>query len=103
MREVTDYISEGLQEKLETLAGVQVDDYQLTERGIKFEFQNSLQANQCQIIEYHNNVIIELRKKTDNLLEGKMDQLVFEDVIHLSEIQNVFEDRTGIYLSYLDV
>ena len=104
MREkiVSDYISEQVQDRLETLAGVNEEDYKFTERGIAFEFTNSLQANRCQIIEYHDKYIVEFRKKTDNLLEGKMDQLVFEDVIHKDQFQGIFEDKTGIYLSYLD-
>ncbi len=96
-----DFISEDVQSKLETMAGVHSDNYQMTDRGIKFTFENSLQANQCQIIKYHNNFIVEFRKKTDSLLEGKMDRLVFEDVIKPQEFQTIFENVTGIYLSFM--
>ncbi len=95
-------LSRKTQKNLETLAGVKQDDYTITERGLKFQFENSLQANQCQIIEYHDKVIFELRKKVDNLLEGTYDKLIFEDIIDIREFQEVFESKTGIYLSYLD-
>lgn len=87
--------------KLEVLAGVNEEDYKITERGFKFEFKNSLQANYCQVIKYHGNVIVEFRKRTDNLIQGKMDQLVFEKVVKPEEIYNVFESVTNIYLSYM--
>ena len=96
-----DFISEDVQSKLETMAGVKTSSYTMTDRGIKFTFENSLQANQCQIIKYHDRFIIEFRKKTDSIMEGKMDQLVFEDVIKPAEFQQVFENVTGIYLSFL--
>ena len=98
---VSDFISEDVQNKLEILSNVKTDNYTTTDRGIKFTFENSLQANQCQIIKYHNRIIVEFRKKTDNLIEGKVDRLVFEDVIKPQEFQTVFESVTGVYLSYL--
>ena len=101
--EVDDFISSDVQSKLALLARVSEDSYEITERGIRFTFENSLQSNQCQIINYHDKFIVEFRKKTDNMLEGKMNQLVFEDVIRPSDFQTVFESVTGIYLSYLGV
>ncbi len=98
---VEDFIPLALQKLLETMAGVKDDSYVMTERGVRFTFENSLQANQCQIIKYNSNFLIEFRKKTDNLLEGKNDYLVFEDVIDPRDLQAVFENRTGIYLDYL--
>ncbi len=96
-----DFISEDVQGKLETMAGVKTNSYTMTDRGIKFTFENSLQANQCQIIKYHDRFIIEFRRKTDSIIEGKMDRLVFEDVIKPDEFQQIFENVTGIYLSFL--
>ena len=91
-----------LLKNLETLAGVNEDDIQILENGVRFTFERSLNANQCMVVSYMDNVIIEFRKKTDNLIEGKMDKLVYEDVIKESEFSDVFEKVTGIYLSYLD-
>jgi hypothetical protein len=88
--------------KLSMLAGLDEADIQITDRGFKFQFENSLRANQCRVIRYHNNVIIEFRKQTDNLLEGKSDSLIYEDVIKPENFQEVFEKQTGIYLSALD-
>jgi hypoxanthine-guanine phosphoribosyltransferase len=99
--EVSDYINEDVQSKLSLLAGVNEDSYEFSERGIRFTFENSLQANQCQLIKYHDKYIVEFRKKTDNLLEGKMDVLVFEDVIDPRKFQEIFENVTGIYLSFM--
>jgi len=86
---------------LETLAGVNESDITIGDNGIKFVFERSLKANFCRVVRYHDNVIVEFRKKTDNLLEGKMDQLVYENVIKAQEFSDVFESVTGIYLSYL--
>ena len=101
--EVSGFISEDVQDKLSMLAGVTEDSYQLSERGIRFTFENSLQANRCQLIRYHDKLIIELRKETNNLIEGKMNVLVFEDVIKPDEFQKVFEGKTGIYLSFMGI
>jgi hypothetical protein len=90
-----------MKKQLEILAGVSEDDYKITERGIEFNFDNSLQANYCRIIEYHDNFIIELRKKTNNILEGKQNTLVAEDIVTPERLQEYFENKTGIYLSYL--
>ena len=68
LQEADKLISEDMRSKLEVLAGVNEEDYNYTERGIKFEFKNSLQANHCQIIEYHNQIIVELRKVASNLI-----------------------------------
>ncbi len=87
---------------LETLAGVTEDKIEITERGFKFEFKNSLVANQCRVVRYHDKVIIEMRRKNDNLIEGTYDKLVFEDVIKPQEFKEVFETVSQIYLSYLD-
>ena len=87
---------------LETLAGVNEDEIQILDNGFKFTFERSLNANQCMVVSYMDDVIVEFRKKTDNMLEGKMDKLVFEDVIKEAQFSDVFEKVTGIYLSYLD-
>ena len=87
--------------KLETLAALKEEDIKITERGFNFTFENSLQANYCQVIKYNNQIILEFRKRTDNLLQGKMDQLVYEKVIKPQEIYDIFEDVTNIYLSYI--
>ena len=87
---------------LETLAGVKEEDYTITERGLKFNFNNSLRANYCQIIEYHDNYLIEFRKIASNLIEGNYNKLVSEKVILKEDFQNYFESETGIYLSFLD-
>jgi len=94
-------LTSDLKKKLETLAGVNEEDITITERGFKFNFKNSLKANYCRVVKYHDGVIVEFRKQTDNLLEGKMDRLIFEQVINPQEISTVFEDVTGIYLSYI--
>ncbi len=98
---VEDFVPVALQKLLETMAGVNKDSYQTTERGVKFTFENSLQANQCQIIKYQDKILVEFRKKTNNLLEGKNDRLVFEDVIDPRSLQETFENVSGIYLSFL--
>lgn len=94
-------ISEKTKDLLETLAGVKEDDYTVTERGVKFEFANSLRANQCQIIEYHDNYLVEFRKVASNLIEGNYNKLISERVIPKDDFQEYFESETGIYLSYL--
>ncbi len=94
-------ISEDLKSKLQVLAGVNEEDYNYTDRGIKFEFKNSLNANFCQIVEYHDKIIIELRKKANNLVEGEYNKLVYEDIIDPRDLSDVFQQRTGIYLDYI--
>lgn len=94
-------MSEEMKNKLEVLAGVNEEDYTYTERGIKFNFKNSLRANVCQIIEYHDKIIVELRKETDNILEGTYNKLVSEKIIDKSDLMEHFENMTGIYLSYV--
>ena len=88
-------------DKLETLAGLKEENINITDRGFNFTFENSLQANYCQVIKYNDQIILEFRKRTDNLLQGKMDQLVFEKVIKPQEMCDIFEDVTNIYLSYI--
>jgi len=88
----------GTLRKLKMLAGVQ--DYNITERSLSFDFKNSLRANYCRITKYHDKVILELRKKADNILEGKYNKLVFEKIIDINDFEEVFENQTGIYLSY---
>lgn len=94
-------ITEETKGLLETLAGVKEEDYTITERGIKFNFNNSLQANYCQIIEYHDNYLVEFRKIASNLIEGNYNRLVSEKVILKEDFQSHFENTTGIYLSFL--
>ena len=88
-------------DNLETYANVTHDDITIGTNNVKFAFEDSLKANKCQVVKYHDKYIVEFRKVTDNLLEGKMDQLVFEDVISASEFMDVFEHVTGIYVSWV--
>lgn len=90
-------------ESLKTLAGVNKEDIVYTSRGLKFTFENSLRANFCQIINYHDNYLVEFRKRTDNLLEGKKNLLISEEIIKPQELQEHFENKTGIYLSFMGV
>lgn len=96
-----DILPETMVESLKTLANLDESAIVYTSRGLKFTFENSLRANYCQIIEYHDGYIVELRKKTDNIIEGKQNLLVSEAIIKPQELQSHFEDKTGIYLSYL--
>jgi len=96
-------IKEDMKKQLKILAGVNEDDYKITDRGIEFNFDNSLKANYCRIIEYHDNYIIEFRKKSDNLIEGKQNILVSEEVITQERLQEHFENKTGIYLSFMGI
>jgi len=89
-----------LLDKLETFANLSEEDITITENGFKFEFDRSLKANFCRVVRYHDNVIVEFRNRTDNLIEGTMDTLVSEKIIKPQEFKDVFEDVTGIYLSW---
>jgi len=86
---------------LETLADLKEEDIKILDNGFSFQFERSLRANRCKVVRYHDKVIIEFRKVTDNILEGKLDKLVFEDVIKEAQFSEVFESVTGIYLSYI--
>ena len=94
-------LDKSLLKKLETLANLQEGDIKILDNGFMFEFDRSLRANRCKVVRYHDNLIIEFRRVSDNLLEGKMDRLVFEDVIKESQFSEIFESVTGIYLSYI--
>lgn len=96
-------IPENMVKSLGILAGVKPEDYKVTERGVEFKFENSLQTNRCKIIKYHNNYIVEFRKITDNLIEGFSNQLVSETVIKPENLLEHFENKTGIYLSFLEL
>ncbi len=98
---LNEVLTQELKNKLETLAGVTESDITITERGFKFPFKNSLVANQCRVVKYHNGIILEMRKESDNLIEGTTNKLVFEDVIKNNEFLEVFENVTSIYLSYV--
>ena len=90
-----------LTQGLKQLAGVNEENIKILENGFKFDFTNSLKANQCMVVRYQDNIIIEFRKKTSNLLQGTLDELVFEEVIKESEFKDYFEKVTGIYLNAL--
>ena len=90
-----------LLENLKTLAGVNEEDIQILDNGFRFTFERSLKTNFCRVVRYHDNVIVEFRKRTDNLIEGKNDKLVFENVIKPEEFSDVFQNVTGIYLDYV--
>ena len=93
-------LSKKLLKNLETLADVQEADIKILPNGFKFTFERSQVANHCMVVSYMDKVITELRKKTDNLMEGQMDILVAEEVIKEAEFADWFESKTGIYLSY---
>ena len=94
-------LSKKLLKNLETLANVQEADIKILPNGFKFTFERSQVANHCMVVSYMDKVIVEFRRKTDNLMEGQMDRLVYEDVIKEAEFSDVFEKVTGIYLSYI--
>ncbi len=98
---VSEILTEDLKQKLKVLAGVNESDIIYTDRGFKFTFERSLQANYCRVVQYHDNVIVEMRKKTDNLLEGQLDILVSEKIIKPQEFNEHFQDVSGVYLDYL--
>jgi len=100
---IKNIIKKDMKKQLNILAGVNEDDYKFTERGIEFNFDNSLKANYCRIIEYHDRYIVEFRKKFDNIIEGKQNILVSEEVITPERLQEHFENKTGIYLSFMGV
>ena len=94
-------LSKKLLKNLETLANVQEADIKILPNGFKFTFERSQVANHCMVVSYMDKVIVEFRRKTDNLMEGQMDRLVYEEVIKEAEFSDVFEKVTGIYLSYI--
>ncbi len=102
MKQSQEYIiPEKMKMALEALAGVKNEDIEYTSRGLRFNFSNSLVANYCQIIEYHDDYLVEFRKKSDNIIEGTSNLLVSEKIIKPQELQDHFENLTGIYLSYI--
>ena len=90
-----------LLKNLETLADVTEDKITITETGFKLDFDRSTATNFCRVVRYHDNIIVEFRNITDNLIQGTMDQLVFEQVIKPQEFSDVFQKVTGIYLDYI--
>ncbi len=94
-------IPENMIKSLDTLAGVKPEDYKVTERSVEFKFNNSLIANNCKIVSYHNNYIVEFRKISNSLVEGFSNKLVSETVIKPGDLTEHFENKTGIYLSFL--
>ena len=90
-----------LLENLKTLADVNEEDIQILDNGFRFTFERSLKTNFCRVVRYHDKVIVEFRKRTDNLIEGKNDKLVYENVIKPEEFSDVFQNVTGIYLDYV--
>ncbi|MCD6435674.1 MAG: hypothetical protein J7L15_04740 [Clostridiales bacterium] len=74
-----------------------------TSRGLKFAFENSMKANFCQIIEYHDDYLVEFRKKTDNIIEGKKNILVSECIIKPQELIEHFENKTGIFITFMGI
>ncbi len=100
--EEPEIITQEMKQALGTLAKVNEDDYKFTPRGVEFFFENSLRANRCKVIKYHNQVIVEFRKITNNPLEGKQDILLSERIINPDELMDHFETETGIYLNYIE-
>lgn len=98
---VEEILTQEFRNKLEVLAGVTEEDITITERGFKFSFKNSLQANKFRVIKYHDDVIIEFRIVTDNLIEGVTDKLVHESVVKPQDVYTRFQDITNIYLDYV--
>ena len=98
---LNEVLNEKLLKNLVTLANLNEEDIKILDNGFKFQFERSQRANRLKVISYHQNIIVEFRKVTDNLLEGKMDSLVHEEVIKLNEFSDTFQSVTGIYLDYL--
>ncbi len=101
-KDSSELIPESLKHKLSIMAGVTEDKYQLSDNSVTFDFTGSLHSNKCQIIQYNGKYIVEFRKITDNLLEGKMNKLISEKIIDEDDLQDHFENYTGIYLSFLE-
>jgi len=100
--EIFEYtIDNPLLEKLKTLANLKEENITFLDKGFKFVFERSLIANQCMVVKYMDGYIVEFRKKTDNLIEGKTDKLIFERVIKKEEFSDTFQRITGIYLDYI--
>jgi len=102
-------LSENTKHSLEVLAGVdEIHESLGSRKGIEFNFKNSLKCNYCKIVEYkiqstnEMRYIIQLRKKGTDYLNNEFDKLVFEDIVKFQDIEQVFENKTGIYLSALD-
>ena len=93
-------INSALLERLKALADITEDDIKFTNNGFSFDFGRSPRANFCRVQEHNGSVIMELRKKTEGILEGTKNQLVFERSIKPQEFNDLFEYQTGIYLSY---
>ena len=94
-------LNESTKSALKTLAFVNDLDLNIYEnnhgkKSLTFDFKNSLKANQCHIVEYvyRNKDMFVVQFKKD-------DKLVYESVIKPQEFEKVFENITGIYLSYL--
>jgi hypothetical protein len=100
-------LTETTKNSLKILGSVQESDIVETigsRKGIEFNFNNSLRANYCKMVEYkvqgNDTYIIQLRKKSkDPFTNQDKDELVHESVIKKDEFQEVFERQTGIYLS----
>ena len=96
-------LEESTKQALKALGGVtefrEIGIFEARE-GIEFDFKNSLKANYAKIVEYNLpsgeiKYIIQLRKRANG-----DDKLVFEDIVKPSEIDEVFEKRTGISINY---
>jgi hypothetical protein len=103
-------LNEETKNTLQILAGVSEKDITETigsRAGIEFNFNNSLRANYCKMVEYkgskvqgNDTYIIQLRKiSKDPFTNQDKDELVYESIIKKDEFQEVFERQTGKYLS----
>jgi hypothetical protein len=82
---------------LKTNASLKESEVLIGENKVSFVFERSAICNRCAIHNINGKYIVEFRKVTDNLLEGKIDRLVNEMEIKPEDFKDVFEQVTGIY------
>ena len=86
---------------LKTLANLDENDITFSDNGFNFTFERSLKCNYVRLVEKNNHIIVEFRNKKDDPINGKKDYLVYENVIKPQQFKDVFENVSGIYLSYI--
>ena len=96
-----DAIDNKVLSSLKTLANLDEGDIRFSNNGFNFTFERSLKCNYVRLVEKNNNVIVEFRNKQDDPINGKKDYLVYEKIIKPQEFKDVFENVSGIYLSYV--
>jgi len=105
MYNINEVLDEKFKYQLNTLANVSESDIKENTRtnSISFFFENSLKANHCKIVKYHDKYILALEKVKEIPFDEPEKTLVYEQVLNKQEIKPEFERITGIYLSMLDV